>query len=83
VAGAFHRNPARHRQRGPGDSPSDTLEQGIYSEETKGDLDGAMQLYQKVITQAKADQASAAQAQYHLGVCYYKKKDFSDAKRRL
>jgi hypothetical protein len=61
------------------ESPSDTLEQGIYSEETKGDLDGAMQLYQKVITQAKADQASAAQAQYHLGVCYYKKKDFSDA----
>src|SRR5580658_1349129 len=61
------------------ESPSDTLEQGIYSEETKGDLDGAMQLYQKVITQAKADLASAAQAQYHLGVCYYKKKDFTDA----
>jgi hypothetical protein len=61
------------------DTPSDTLEQGIYSEETKGDLDAAMQLYQKVIAQAKADQASAAQAQYHLGVCYYKKKDFTDA----
>jgi hypothetical protein len=61
------------------DSPSDTLEQGIYSEETKGDLDAAMQSYQKVITQAKADQASAAQAQYHLGVCYYKKKDFTAA----
>ena len=61
------------------DSPSDTLEQGIYSEETKGDLDAAMQLYQKVITQAKADHASAAQAQYHLGVCYYKMKDFTDA----
>jgi hypothetical protein len=61
------------------DSPSDTLEQGIYSEETKGDLDGAMQLYQKVIAQAKADQASAAQAQYHLGACYYKKKDFTAA----
>jgi hypothetical protein len=61
------------------ESPSDTLEQGIYSEETKGDLDAAMQLYQKVITQAKADQASAAQAQYHLGVCYYKKKDFTAA----
>src|SRR5580658_250439 len=61
------------------ESPSDTLEQGIYSEETKGDLNGAMQLYQQVITEAKADQASAAQAQYHLGVCYYKKKDFTDA----
>jgi hypothetical protein len=61
------------------DSPSDILEQGIYSEETKGDLDAAMQLYQKVITQAKADLASAAQAQYHLGVCFYKKKDFTAA----
>jgi tetratricopeptide (TPR) repeat protein len=61
------------------ESPSDTLEQGIYSEETKGDLDAAMQLYQKVITQAKADQALAAQAQYHLGVCYYKKKDYTGA----
>ncbi|HEY3864177.1 MAG TPA: tetratricopeptide repeat protein [Verrucomicrobiae bacterium] len=60
-------------------SPSDTLEQGIYSEETRGDIDAAMQLYQKVITQAKADQASAAQAQYHLGVCYYKKKDYNAA----
>jgi len=61
------------------ESPSDTLEQGIYSEETKGDLEAAMQLYQKVIVQAKADQTSAAQAQYHLGVCYYKKENFSDA----
>ncbi|HEV7925207.1 MAG TPA: tetratricopeptide repeat protein [Verrucomicrobiae bacterium] len=61
------------------ESPSDTLEQGIYSEETKGDLEAAMQLYQKVIAQAKADLASAAQAQYHLGVCYYKKDDFTDA----
>ncbi|MGA2173921.1 MAG: tetratricopeptide repeat protein [Verrucomicrobiota bacterium] len=61
------------------DSPSDLLEQGIYSEQTKGDLDGAMQLYQKVIAQAKSNQALAAQAQYHLGACYYKKQDFTNA----
>jgi hypothetical protein len=61
------------------DLPSDTLEEGIYTEETKGDLEVAMQLYQKVVTQAKVDQASAIQAQYHLGVCYYKKKDFTAA----
>jgi len=41
------------------DSPSDLLEQGIYSEQTKGDLDGAMQLYQKVIAQVKSNQALA------------------------
>ena len=52
-------------------SPSELLEQGIYSEETKGDVDGALKLYQQVITDAKAGQAVAAQAQYRLGICYY------------
>jgi hypothetical protein len=61
------------------DSPSDLMEQGIYSEETKGDLGAAVQLYQKVIAQAKSDQALAARAQYHLGVCYYKQQNFTDA----
>lgn len=61
------------------DSASDLLEQGIYSEQTKGDLDGAMQLYQKVIAESKSNQALAAQAEYHLGACYYKKQDFTNA----
>ncbi len=61
-------------------SPSETLEQGIYSEETKRDLPGAVQLFQQVISEAKANQALAAQAQYHLGVCYYKQQDFTNAK---
>jgi len=61
------------------DSPSETLEKAIYSEETKGDLDGAMALYQQVIEQAKTSQALAAQAQYHLGVCQYKKRNYSAA----
>jgi tetratricopeptide (TPR) repeat protein len=60
-------------------APSELLEQGIYSEETKGDLDAALQLYQKVIAEGKAGEAVAAQAQYRLGVCYYKKKDYTAA----
>jgi hypothetical protein len=60
-------------------SPSELLEQGIYSEETKGDVDAALKLYQQVITEAKAGQAVAAQAQYRLGVCYYKKKNYGEA----
>jgi hypothetical protein len=60
-------------------SPSEVLEQGIYSEETKGDLDGAMQLYRKVIAQTRSDQSIAAQAQFHLGACYYKQRDFTNA----
>ncbi len=60
-------------------SPSELLEQGIYSEETKGDVDAALKLYQQVVTEAKAGQAVAAQAQYRLGVCYHKKKNYAEA----
>src|SRR3954447_12735777 len=66
-------------QPAPAAPLSDVLEQGIYSEETKGDIDAAMQLYQKVVADAKSGQAVAAQAQYHLGVCYYKKKNYVEA----
>src|ERR1035437_3548483 len=60
-------------------SPSELLEQGIYSEETTGDVDAALKLYQQVVTEAKAGQAVAAQAQYRVGVCYYKKKNNGEA----
>ena len=60
-------------------SPSELLEQGIYSEETKGDVDAALKLYQQVVTEAKTGQAVAAQAQYRLGVCLYKKKNYAAA----
>jgi hypothetical protein len=58
---------------------SEKLEQGIYSEETKGDLDAAMKLYQEVVSEARGGQSLAAQAQYRLGVCYYKKKNYAEA----
>ena len=58
---------------------SEVLEQGIYSEQTKGDLDSAMQAYQQVVNDAKSGETLAAQAQYRLGVCYYKKKDYTAA----
>src|SRR5882724_9557872 len=62
------------------DTPvSELLEKGIYSEESKGDLDGAMKLYEQVVSESKTGQGIGAQAQYRLGVCYYKKKDFSHA----
>jgi len=60
-------------------SPSELLEQGIYSEETKGDIDAALILYRQVVAEAKAGQAVAAQAQYRVGICYYKKKDYAQA----
>jgi hypothetical protein len=60
-------------------SPSELLEKAVYSEETKGDLNAAVELYQQVVEQGKDTQAVAAQAQYRLGVCYYKNKDYAKA----
>lgn len=58
---------------------SDLLEQGIYSEETKGDLDGAIRIYQEIVADNKAGQTVAAQAQYRLAVCLHKKRDHAGA----
>lgn len=55
------------------------LERAIYSEETKGDLDSAMGLYQQIVADANASQALAAQAQLRLAICYDKKKDYAAA----
>ena len=62
-----------------GQSISALLEKGIYSEQSKGDLDAAMKLYEQILAEAKGNQALAAQAQYRLGVCYYKKKQYTQA----
>jgi tetratricopeptide (TPR) repeat protein len=55
------------------DSASELLEKGIYTEETAGDLDKAIAIYEKVVAEAKAGHALAAQAQYHIGQCLLKK----------
>jgi tetratricopeptide (TPR) repeat protein len=60
-------------------SLSELLEQGVYSEETKGDLDAALKAYQQVVADAKAGEALAAQAQYRLGAVYYKQKNYAQA----
>jgi Protein of unknown function (DUF3108)/Tetratricopeptide repeat len=59
--------------------PSELLEKGIYTEETKGDVDGAIAIYQQLVTEAKANQSLAAQAQYRLGLCLVKKKRDTEA----
>ncbi|MGB8167492.1 MAG: DUF3108 domain-containing protein [Chthoniobacteraceae bacterium] len=59
--------------------PSELLEKGIYTEETKGDVDGAIAIYRQLVTEAKANQSLAAQAQYRLGLCFQKKKRDAEA----
>ena len=54
------------------DSASGLLEKGIYTEETAGDLDKAIAIYEKVVAEGKAGHALAAQAQYHIGQCLLK-----------
>jgi carboxyl-terminal processing protease len=57
-----------------GGSPADELlEKGIYFEETKGDLDAAMGIYQRIVDDSRADRALAAQAQLRLGLCELKR----------
>jgi hypothetical protein len=60
-------------------SPSELLEKGIYAEETKGDIDVAMTIYQQLIGEAKANLSLAAQAQFRLAQCLLKKNRTNEA----
>lgn len=64
---------------GPATSLSELLERAIFSEESKGDLEGALQIYREVIAEGQGAQALAAQAQYRVGVCLHKKRSFAEA----
>jgi len=54
-------------------SPSLLLQEGLYAEETEGDLEKAINLYEQVIDEAGEIQRLAAKATYQLGMCYLKK----------
>ncbi len=56
-----------------GQSASTLLQEGIFIEETVGDLDAAIEIYQKIAASAEKDRTYAALAQYRLGMCYLKK----------
>jgi hypothetical protein len=72
----FATNPAQAAERA---LPSDVLERAIYAEETKGDLNGAITLYKQLVSDAKATEKLAAQAQFRLGQCLLKLKRPADA----
>ena len=61
------------------ESPSELLEKGIYAEETKGDVDSAITIYQQLVTEQDVNHSVAAQAQFRLGQCYLKKNRTDDA----
>ena len=53
-------------------TPSQLLEKGIYTEETVGDLDKAIEIYQQAIDSAQANKTILARAQLRLGLCFLK-----------
>ena len=55
------------------------LEQAIFTEETVGDLDAAMELYEQIVARTDADRSYGAQAQYRLALCLLKKGNSDDA----
>src|SRR5262249_51360823 len=53
-------------------SPAELLEKGIYTEETKGELETANQIYAQIVADQSADRGVAAQAQLRMGLCELK-----------
>jgi hypothetical protein len=63
----------------PTERPAELLEQGIYAEETRGDVGAAIALYERVVSHADAQRSTAAQALLRLGVCQRKLGRTADA----
>ena len=54
-------------------NPAVLLEEGIYTEETMGDLDRAISIYEQVIRQDQEAKQAIAQATYRIGLCLLRK----------
>jgi hypothetical protein len=61
-------------------SASSLLQEGLYAEEVDGNLDAAIQIYEKVIKDPSAQRSDVAQALYRQGMCYMKKQQDQQAK---
>jgi len=58
---------------------SELLEKAIFTEETVGDLDAAIGIYQQILDDAESNRKLAAQAQLRLAMCYLKKGQDTEA----
>ena len=54
------------------ESAGEVYEAGIFKKEGDGDLEGAIQLFLKVITEYPEDKQTGAKAQLQIGICYEK-----------
>jgi hypothetical protein len=62
-----------------GQSTAELLQKGIYTQETVGDLDGAIKIYRQIVNSASQSRTYAAQAQYRLAQCLLKKGENAEA----
>ncbi len=62
---------------------SELLEKGIYTEETVGDLDAAIKIYEKIVGQDQANRQFVAQAQFRLGNCLARQGKKKEAEKVL
>ena len=65
---------------GQAKSPGVLLQEGLYAEETQGNLDSAMKIYQQIIDDSSAQRSVVAQAMYRLGMCQMKKQNEAQAR---
>ena len=68
---------------GSAQTATESLQKGIYTQETAGDVDGAIQIYRGVIASAGADRATAGRAQMQLVGAFLQKGDFAGASREF
>lgn len=59
---------------------AELMEKAIYTEESVGDLDEAIKVYEQVLAESQAADEVAAQAQFRIGECYAKQGKEEEAK---
>lgn len=62
---------------------AETLQKAIYTEEAVGDLDKAIELYEKIIAASKEDQRISARARLHLGIIHLKRGESAAAAKQF
>lgn len=62
------------------ESPAVMLENGLYTEQTVGDLTAAVRIYKQVLAHAQAQDDQKAQAQFRIGMCYMKQRQGPQAR---
>jgi len=63
------------------DPPAVLLERGIFLEQTLGDIEGAMVIYQKILDREDAGKRHSAEASFRLAACLAKRGSYAQATR--